>query len=115
VPNLKFGIQALGLYDDVRAAIRSTAMPAARCSEQRSCHSRLSPSFTSTNHSVSFEQPRTRIKSKESNAQGLRGDYPYFRSAMTAQGLAKLDFTAAEARAIDYDNAKRILPKLKTI
>lgn len=42
-------------------------------------------------------------------------DYPYFRSALTAQGLAKLDFTAAEARAIDYDNAKRILPKLKTI
>jgi hypothetical protein len=34
---------------------------------------------------------------------------------MTAQGLAKPDFTAAEARAIDYDNAKRILPKLKTI
>ena len=42
-------------------------------------------------------------------------DYPYFRCAMTAQGLTKLNFTPAESRAIDYENAKRILPNLKTV
>ena len=40
-------------------------------------------------------------------------DYPYFRAAMTAEGLAKLGFTRAELQGIDRDNILRLLPHLK--
>ncbi len=42
-------------------------------------------------------------------------DYPYFRTAMNTEQLEKLGFTKAELKGIDYDNAKRLLPKLKAI
>ncbi len=40
-------------------------------------------------------------------------DYPYFRSAMTAEGLGKLGFSTAELQGIDRGNALRLLPGLK--
>lgn len=40
-------------------------------------------------------------------------DYPYFRAAMTAEGLGKLGLTRAELQGIDRDNALRLLPRLK--
>lgn len=42
-------------------------------------------------------------------------DFPYFRTAMNTEQLEKLGFTKAELKGIDYDNIKRLLPKLKAM
>ena len=42
-------------------------------------------------------------------------DYPYFRAAMTAEGLSKLGFSPAQIRGIDHDNIRRLLPNLKAL
>lgn len=39
-------------------------------------------------------------------------DFPYFRSTQTVEAMRTLPLTPEERRAIDYDNARRILPRL---
>jgi len=40
-------------------------------------------------------------------------DYPYASASEIARGLAGCGFDAAQMRAIDYENAERLLPRLK--
>ena len=40
-------------------------------------------------------------------------DFPYFTAAMTRDGLSKLGYSRAHLQAIDYENAVRLLPRMR--